>query len=367
MSSPYCEDMRLRSVGACRDTNIYELLSPQVKNRYFILSHPDSRALMAYPEVVGYSAYQALLPPATAGLQFLQDQGLGRNIDIMTILRGGLNYPLEEAASRCEDKFRIRAIHFLSCERKIENHVINGLEIKYEKVLPAPDRVLAIGDILATGDTFRYCLDHFLELFRSGGGSIRRLVFFTVGGTRAIPLMESYAARMREWWPGFEGIDVFFFEGMFTIYEDKGVSGVNLPFIDFGWKGGVVSPDFRRYVLDRPPYVILEKCIIYDGGARRYELPLHFEEVLEYWEGLLARAELVDPVALAAEKLGHGAGLSYDEWKEVTGFQPLEYPDLEGLWRKEEQVLAEAKAWDLAAIARQKIASVKSIQTLYEE
>ena len=364
---PQWEDLRLRSVGAYRDTKIYELYSPQFTNRYHILSHPDSCALMAFPEVIGYSAYQALVAPTTAGLQYLQDRGLGRGLDIMTILRGGLNYPLEEAANRCEDKFRIRAIHFLSCERKIVNHEIHGLEIKYEKVLPAPDRVLAIGDILATGDTFRYCLDHFLELFRTGGGSIRRLVFFTVGGTRAIPLMENYAAKMRAWWPGFEGIDVFFFEGMFTIYEDKGVSGVNLPFIDFGWKGGVVSPDFRRYVLDRPPYVMLEKCIIYDGGARRYEIPVHFEEVLEYWEGLLARADWVDPVALAAEKLGHGASLSFEEWKEVTGFQALEYPDLEALWRKEEQVLAEAKTWDLSAIARQKIASIQSIQTLYEE
>jgi hypothetical protein len=154
---------------------------------------------------------------------------------------------------------------------------------------------------------------------------------------------------------------------MFTIYEDKGVSGVNLPFIDFGWKGGVVSPDFRRYILDRPSCALLEKCIIYDGGARRYEIPLHFEEVLEYWEGLLGRAALIDPVELLGEKLGYPEPLGFDEWKEVTAFQALEYPDLEGLWRKETQLFTAARGWDLEEIARQKIASIKSIQTLYEE
>ena len=367
MSSSFVRDMRLRTIGAIRDTNIYELQSPQLINRYYILSDPDSRALMAYPEVVGYPCYQALLPATTAGLQFLQDRGLGRAVDILTILRGGLNYPLEEAANRCRDHYHIRDIHFLSCERKIVDHVIQGLEIKYEKIRPSQDRVLMIGDILATGDTFRFCLDHFMQVFRSGGGSLRRLVFFTVGGTRAVTLMESYAARFREWFPGFEGIDCFFFEGMFTVYEDKGVSGVNLPHIDFGWKGGVVSPDFRRYVLGKQPCVLLEKCIIYDGGARRYELPLHFDEVLEYWEGVRDRASLIDPIELVAEKLGHGGPLSFEKWKEVTCFQELESPDLEGLWRKEMSLLEEAVHWDLKTIAERKIASVKSIQMLYEE
>ncbi|MBR1576122.1 MAG: hypothetical protein IJ654_06720 [Bacteroidales bacterium] len=372
---PQYEDLRLRNAGAYQDTDIYELSSQQFTNRYHILSHSDSRALMAYPEVVGFVAYQALLAPTAAGLQYLQDRGLGRNLDILTILRGGLNYPLEEACSRCREPFWVSDIHFLSCERKIETRlvdgiterVITGLEIKYEKIRPGRDRILAIGDILATGDTFRFCLDHFLEAFRSAGGSLRRLVFFTVGGMRALPLMEAYAERMRGWWPDFEGVDVFFFEGMFTIYGDKGVSGINTPDIDFGWLGGVVSPDFRRYVVERPPYVLLEKCIIYDGGARRYEIPVHFEEVLEYWEGILARADRIDPAALVAEKLGHAGGLDYSQWLEATHLQEITFADLEGLWRKEMRLIEEACSWDLGDIARRKIASVKSIQSLYEK
>lgn len=363
MTNPNSDSVRLSFVGPYQDTNIYELHSPQFTNRYFLLSYPDSRSLMGYPEVVDFMARRSLLTQTADAFHFLQDRGLGNSLDILTILRGGLNYPLDEAC--WQRGIHVRDNHFLSCERKIEDHVIKGLEIKYEKVGSAQDRVLAIGDILATGDTFRYCLDHFLDVFIRGGGSLKRFIFFTIGGTRAIPLMESYSARFRERFPGFEGIDCFFYEGMFTVYEDKGVSGINAPCIDFGWKGGVVSPDFRRFIADRP-HLLYEKCIIYDGGARRYEIPLHFEEVLEYWNGIRDRADLIDPVALTEEKLGWSGPLSFEVWKEAVHFQDLDIPGLEELWRAESRVWEEARHLDLRALSDRRIASIKSIQSLYE-
>ena len=364
MTNPNCDSVRLRLVEPYQDTNIYELHSPQFTNRYFVLSHPDSRSLMGYPEVVDFMARRSLLCQTADAFHFLQDEGLTGSVDILTILRGGLNYPLDEAC--WQRGIRVRDNHFLSCERKIEDHVIKGLEIKYEKVGAGRGRVLAIGDILATGDTFRFCLDHFLDLFARSGGTLRRFIFFTIGGTRAIPLMERYADRFRALFPGFEGIDCFFYEGMFTVYEDKGVSGINAPCIDFGWQGGVVSPDFRRFIADRP-HLLYEKCIIYDGGARRYEIPLHFEEVLEYWNGIRERADLIDPVALTAEKLGYEGPLSFEAWKEAVHFQELETHGLEELWRAESRVLEDARHLDLRALADRRIASIKSIQSLYEE
>ena len=364
MTNPNCDSVRLRTLGAYQDTKIYELLSPQFTNHYYILSHPDSRSLMGYPEVVDFMARRSLLNQTADAFQFLQDRGLGSSLDILTILRGGLNYPLDEAC--WQRGIRVRDNHFLSCERKIENHVITGLEIKYDKTGVARDRVLAIGDILATGDTFRFCLDHFLDTFVRGGGSLRRFIFFTIGGTRAIPLMEQYAERFRELFPGFEGIDCFFYEGMFTVYEDKGASGINVPCIDFGWQGGVVSPDFRRFIAERG-HLLYEKCIIYDGGARRYEIPLHFEEVLEYWTGIRDRADRIDPVALTAEKLGWSGPLSFEDWKAAVHYQELEAPGLEELWRAESRLQEEAAALDLRALAQRRIASIESIQSLYEE
>ena len=350
----------LRPIDLPGSTSLYELSVPQLRNRYYLLSGPGSRAMEAFPKVVGFHCYTALLDEMVDSLSYLRTNGLTEDLDIFTILRGGLNYPLEEAAARCG--MRVREINFVSCERVIEDHVIKGLEIKYDKIRPSRNCVLGIGDILATGDTFRYCFNHLLDKFRQAGGSIRRVVFFTIGGTRAFNLIESMSKLLADNFPGFEGIDCFFFEGAFTVYEDKGVSGINVPNIDFGWQGGIVTPEFRRFIM-RHPEALLEKCIIYDGGARRYEIPIHFEEVLEYWEGIRDRAGLINVHALLEEKLGYAGPLDFESWLDVTHLRGLE--GLEQLWA-DEQALLQSDI-DLHALAERNIASIIKLKQAYEK
>ena len=353
----------LRFVGLQQETSIYELQAQQFTNRYFILSHSGTRRLMAYPEVVGYDSYLSMLPPTVAALRHLFPQGRGGDVDILTILRGGLNYPLEEACFR--NGIQVSDIHFVSCERIIEDHIITGLEIKYEKLRIGQDRTLLIGDIIATGDTLRLCLNQVVDRFRRRGGSIRKIIFFTIGGTKAIDLMEEMAERIRSYFPHFEGFECFFYEGVFTVYGDRGATGINVPDIDFGWKEGAVAPEFRRFILDHP-YSILEKCIIYDGGARRYEIPVHFHEALEYWEGVWGRADRIDPVKLVGEKLGFERPLTYSEWLDTTHFRDLMDETLKKLWADETELLENAAALSLESIAMQRINAINSILKQYE-
>ena len=356
------QDASLHSVGLLQDTNVYELQSKQFVNRYFILSNEGTRRLMAFPEVVGFDTYQCMLPATVAAMKHLFPSG-GKEVDILTILRGGLNYPVEEACFR--SGIRVSDIHFVSCERIIEDHIITGLEIKYEKLRITRDRTLVIGDIIATGDTLRLCLDQVVDRFRRRGGSIRKIFFFTIGGTRAIELMEKKTEEIRRVFPEFEGFECFFYEGIFTVYENKGVTGINVPDIDFGWKGGVVAPEFRRYVLSHP-YSILEKCIIYDGGARRYEIPVHFREALEYWEGLWSRADGIDPRKLVGEKLGFEEPLSFQQWLAVNRFEDLKDDTLSSLWADETALLNNASALSLESIAMQRIQAIKTNLQQYE-
>ena len=119
--------------------------------------------------------------------------------------------------------------------------MITGLDIKYEKLHIAKDITLMIGDIIASGDTLRLCLSQVVDRFRRRGGSLRRIVFFTVGGTKAIPLMERFTQEIRQYFPAFEGFCCVFYEGIFTVYEDKGVTGINIPDIDTtGKKAGTL-------------------------------------------------------------------------------------------------------------------------------
>lgn len=348
----------LHNAGLFGETSVYELDTPRYSNRFFIVSGPGSRRLLASPEVVGFPCYTALLEETIAALRHLFPTGPGEDIDILTILRGGLNYPIEEACSTIG--IPVSEIHFVSCERIIENHVIKGLDIKYEKIAPRPGRTLAIGDILATGDTLRIVIRHFAEEFHKGGGSIRRIIFFTIGGTKAFSLMEELSEEFRALFPGFEGFDCFFYEGAFTVYTDKGASGINVPDIDFGWKGGIVSPDFRRFIVNEPD-ALMEKCIIYDGGARRYEIPLHFEEALEYWEGILERADVIDAEAMLHEKLGYEGCPSFEKWKEILHYESLSDDSLEQLWRDEQSL----KAPDLRELAIRRIEKLNQIKKHY--
>ena len=177
--------------------------------------------------------------------------------------------------------------------------------------------------------------------------------------------MEKMADDIRAVFPDFEGFECFFYEGIFTVYEDHGATGINVPDIDFGWKGGIVTPEFRRFVLDHP-YALLEKCIIYDGGARRYEIPVHFHEALEYWEGLWGRAAQIDPVALVEEKLGYRRGTTYEQWLEINHFQELPETGLLDLWSQEKELLDLADALSLETIAEQRIHAINTILKQYE-
>ena len=353
----------LQYVGLQDDTSIYELQSPQFQNKYFIISGAGTRRLMAFPEVVGFDSYSAMLPETVAALRYLFPSGSEGDVDILTILRGGLNYPVEEACHKVG--IRVRDIHFLSCERIIEEHVITGLDIKYEKLRVTKDRTLVIGDIIATGDTLRMCLDQVVDRFRRKGGSIRKIIFFTIGGTRAISLMERMAERISAYFPEFEGFECFFYEGIFTVYTDKGVSGINVPNIDFGWNDGVVSPEFRSFIMDNQD-ALFEKCIIYDGGARRYEIPVHFEEVFEYWEGILERADQIDPVALTNEKLGYEGPLDFAIWLLVTHLGTLPQEGLRELWEKEQALCRRAASISIKELAERRIQQIHIISNHYE-
>jgi hypothetical protein len=225
--------------------------------------------------------------------------------------------------------------------------------------------VLAIGDIIASGATLSMCLDYVAKEFHRRGGSIRRIVFFTIGGTRAVELMEEMTPGLRELFPGFEGFDCFFYEGMFTVYDGPGASGINVRDIDFGWNGGIIAPEFRSYIMDFPD-ALLEKCIIYDGGARRYEIPVHFREALEYWEGIWGRADLIDPSALIGEKLGYDSPLSFKAWLELNHFKDLKDSSLEQLWADEKALLENAAALSLETIAGQRINAINTILQQYE-
>ncbi len=341
--------------------SVYKLRQQGLRNEYLIVSGDGTRRLMASPEVVGFGSYQSMVPATMRGMQYLVDTGLGGDVNILPILRGGLNYPIEECAFRAG--LRVTNMDFLSCERIIEDDVIKGLDVRYQKVRTCRDCVLMVGDIIASGATLRMCMEHVIEWFRSHGGSFRKIVFFTIGGSNAIDLMEDLTDKILSFSPAFEGFSCFFYEGIFNVYQDPGVLGFQVADIDFYWGDGIVSPEFREYVVAHS-YSLYEKCIIYDGGARRYEIPDHYHEVIEYWDRVLEASSKVDIMDLTQERLGYKAPISYEDWLRVTHFTEL--GDQSVLYSDERVFLAKAKALTLKEVATTRLEQIKQTLKGYE-
>ncbi len=203
-------------------------------------------------------------------------------------------------------------ISFMSSERVFGENDEMSLDIKYRKLTMVPNSTpVMIGDIIASGETLVQCLRYVTDYYRRQGAQLRNIVLFTIGGTQGIEILEKLTREIRTYWPDFEGFITVYYEGVFSCYEegDKGVSGINRALIDFYWKGGIIAPAFRRETLSMQN-PLFEKCTIYDGGARRYEIHEHIDEVLEFWNGILERADKIDKQALLEEKLGHALPIS---------------------------------------------------------
>ena len=331
----------------------YRLEGENYVNEYYVTSEAETRKLLNTPEIVGYEVYNCLIPSTSQMLYYLKEQKKVTTANILSILRGALNYPLEESCYR--EHIRVHDISFLSSERVFVEEEIAGLEIKYSKLTMVPDSTLLIGDIIASGETLIHCLRYVTDFYRSHGAKLRNIIIFTIGGTKGIEILEKLTQEIREFWPEFEGFITIYYEGIFSTYQDKGVSGINLPDVDFYWKDGIVAPEFRRETLSMCS-PLFEKCIIYDGGARRYEIHEHVEEVLAFWEGILKRADQIDFEELLAEKLGHALEISYEDWIAVNHYQKIRRADTRWLYQQERGYIESVRGLSLKELAEQRIA-----------
>ena len=332
----------------------YRLAGGSFVNEYYIVSEAETRKLMNHPEVVGYEVYASLVTATSQMMYYLKEQKKITSANILSILRGALNYPLEESCYK--EHIRVHDIRFMSSERVFGENDEMSLDIKYCKLTMVPNSTLMIGDIIASGETLVQCLRYVTDYYRKQGAKLRNILLFTIGGTQGIEILEKLTKEIRTYWPDFEGFITVYYEGVFSCYEegDKGVSGINRALIDFYWKGGIVAPEFRRQTLSMQN-PLFEKCTIYDGGARRYEIHEHIEEVLEFWNGILARADKIDKQALLEEKLGHALPISYEDWLKDCHYEKLDAKLTRWLYQQERGFVESLKDVTLEEIAHQRI------------
>lgn len=335
-----------------QDVDVYCLEGGEFLNEYYVISAPQTRKLLNTPEIVGYEVYHCMLPSTTRMMSYLEEQGKITNANILSILRGALNYPLEESCYR--DHIRVHDISFLSSEKVFDHDEVAGLEIKYSKLTMVSGGTLLLGDIIASGETLRRCMRYVTDFYRQNGGSLRNIVIFAIGGTRGIALLETLTQEIREYWPAFEGFITVFYEGIFSTCEDKGLSGLNSPNMDFSWKGGIISPKFRQATF-AVRESLFEKSVICGGGKRRYEIQAHVHEVLSYWEGLEKCADTITLMSLLEEKLGYPLPIAYEDWLGINHYRRLGSEEAMWLYKQEKgyvESLADVSLGEIAAFRK---------------
>lgn len=346
------EGTKLSPVFSDNGVDCYRVTGGEYLNRYYVVSEEGTRNLLNQPEIVGFDVYNCMLKPTTRMMKYFKVEGLVSSANILSILRGALNYPLEESCYR--EKIRVHDISFLSSERVFHQAEIAGLEIKYSKLAMVPDSTLLIGDIVASGDTLVHCLRYVTEHYRKHGAKLRNIILFTIGGFKGIEIMERLTKEFREFWPEFEGFIGVYYEGMFNCYQDKGVAGIQVCNVDFYWAKGLLAPAYRRQSLSSRD-TLFEKCIIYDGGARRYEIADHVHEVLEYWEEIEELADRIDFKAFTDERLGYVTPVSFEDWIGYQHYEEIPVEEARELYEQETAYWASLEGVTLKEIAQTRI------------
>ena len=61
----------------------------------------------------------------------------------------------------------------------------------------------------------------------------------------------------------------------------------------------------------------------------------HIDEVLEFWNGILERADVIDKQALLEEKLGYALPIGYDDWVAVCHYGALPEAETRAMYAQE--------------------------------
>jgi len=259
----------------------------------FVVSTPETRRICNDPRCLGLDYTQGLSASCAAVLRAIAPvlDLVERETAVVNILRGGLNYGLREALGAAYG-WNVHATCFLSAQRA-KDGVGDGWHItenSYRKLRLPKDASLVIGDVVATGTSLVYALDELIATAQKGGTRLKRIVFFTFGGPKALAILKAADERCRKMFPGYAGTFLFYLEGVFTVPDSTTPLSIKLPGTDLLRFGATMAPEFVESQYEDPSYPI-ERCIIYDAGSRAFAPDEYAEDVLGYWEETKALAE----------------------------------------------------------------------------
>jgi uracil phosphoribosyltransferase len=255
----------------------------------WIVSTPWTREICNRPELLGWEYTNHLRQGMAAALAAAPFAESLRTIDqrrlcVLNVLRGGLNFGLRDALHDAFGANRHPSV-FMSSQRYHDGVDWRIREDSYRKLAVPDGAVLFLGDVVATGVTAAHGFDVLYEHLVASGTSLHSIVFFTIGGAQVERVVRSFAARCRREFADFVEAHVVFVEGRFAVVEPASDLPLALPGTDLVRTAALLAPDLEA-THPEIPEACLERCAIYDAGARAFDVAEYLDDVVGYWAGL---------------------------------------------------------------------------------
>jgi hypothetical protein len=204
------------------------------------------------------------------------------NAHVFNLLRGGLNFGLREALYNAYGLVDTSSSFMTSERRRTQEGRWEIAEDQYQKFSLPKDATIFCGDITATGSTAVNGLLRLATVAKNSGLPIRRFVFFTIGCHKAEKVLEQVHTFCRGAFRGYDKTILVYIEGKFHLADSRTDVSIKIQGTDLLRHPALLAPEFLRSQFDSVT-APMERCAIYDGGTRSFNVVDYVEDVAGYW------------------------------------------------------------------------------------
>lgn len=260
----------------------------------YVISTQETRDICNKPEITGIAYTSRLRTAVTHVLKNFPEKEVfavpDNSVCELVFLRGGLNFGIKEALHSAFD-FNNHCTSFISSQRyKVAENTWGITENMYRKIIMPDNGTLVCGDIVATGVTLYAGLDVIIREYIDAKKNMKDIVFFTIGGENTEKIFAQKIPQLKKEFKDFRNVHILYLEGRFAVVDEKTNLRIGIPGTDLIRKDCLLTPEFELSQYEQLSHV-LERCTIYDGGTRSFDVKEYKQDVLKYWNAVLKLAE----------------------------------------------------------------------------
>jgi len=270
------------------EISIYKIEGDYAQNiDRFIVSTKLTRDVLNKPEITGRDFVEALQHTTTLTLKQFRDLDILKGIEdvstnVLHFLRGGLNFSIMRSLNEAFG-FKYHSASFMTSERaKTPEGRWYIKDAQYQKFILKRHMTLFCGDIVATGSTIHNGFNRLFAITKNTGIPLDNIVFFTIGCHKIEKILDNFAKLFKSLFKSFKKCYLFYFEGKFHLADSKTKVEIKLQGTDLMKYPAILAPEFELSQYENPSH-FLERCVVYDGGLRSFDISEYLNEVISYW------------------------------------------------------------------------------------